>query len=129
MKTLKNYDAVVEQIAETMRQLDKDSCDFQIDIYLYIDDEGNGEIDTFTNPGGNSWRDDDHITVYCDGPHYDDYFDIDILADGSSEDDNEPEYKTWDDLTDDEKEEFLPDMSDYIENAMHHLDMALNPRW
>lgn len=108
---LKNRDEVVDMIAETMRELDKDACDFQIDIYLYIDEDGNGEIETFSNPGGNSWRDDDHITVYSDGPHFDDLIDIDG--------------KDWDELTDEEKEEFLPDMGDYQENAIYYLDKAL----
>lgn len=115
MKELKNRDKVIDMIAETMRELDKDACDFQIDIYLYIDEDGNGEIETFSNPGGNSWRDDDHITVYSDGPHYDDYFETEI--------DGEP--KDWDDLSDEEKEEFLPDMDDYQERAIYYLDKAI----
>lgn len=116
MKTLKNYDEVVDRIAEEMRDLDRRALDFQVDIYLYIDEEGNGEIDTFSNPGGNSWRNDDHIVVYSDGPHFDDYFETEI--DG--------ELKDWDELTDDQKEEFLPEMGDYQERAAQLLDEALD---
>lgn len=100
---LKNYDEVVEEIAKTMMQLDKDAARFQTDIYLYIDGDGIGTVDTFVNVGGNSWLNDDHITVYQDKPHY-----------------NEDE--AWDELSDEEKEEYLPPMSEYLEEAAELLD-------
>jgi len=119
MKELKNRDEVVDMIAEEMRDLDMKALDFQVDIYLYIDDEGIGTIETFSNPGGNSWRNDDHITVYNDGPHYDDYWE------GIGDFFGEDEDKGWDDLTDEQKDELLPDMGDYQERAGMLLDKAL----
>lgn len=115
MKTLelKNRDAVVDAIAETMRNLDKESANYETEVYLYIDDNGNGTVDTFVNPGGNSWLDDDHIVVYSDSPHCDDFFDSE---DGRS----------WDELDDDEKDDFLPDMKEYIYRAAYLLTFALD---
>jgi len=112
MKTLKNYDEVIGKIAQTMCDLDKASADYETDIYLYISEDGIGTVDTFVNPGGNSWLDDDHICVYCDGPHFDDLIDIDG--------------KDWGELTDEEREEYLPDMSDYEERADVLLNEALD---
>ena len=71
---INNYDAIHDELVEIMIDLDADECEFQIDIYLYIDDEGNGKLYQFANPGGNSWLDDDHITLCTNGPHYDDYY-------------------------------------------------------
>lgn len=71
---INNYDEIHDELVEMMIDLDVDQCEFEIDIYLYIDDEGNGELYQFENPGGNSWLDDDHITLYSAGPHYDDFW-------------------------------------------------------
>lgn len=121
MKTeLNNYGYVVEDIAQTMRALDREALDYQTDIYLYIDDEGNGTVETFPNPGGNSWRNDDHILVYEDKPHYDDYYDE---ISSFFEDDED---MGWDDLADTLKDEILPDLDAYIEKAAWRLDRALN---
>ncbi len=121
MKTeLNNYGYVVEDIAQTMRALDKEALNYQTDIYLYIDDEGNGTVETFSNPGGNSWRNDDHILVYVDKPHYDDYYD-EISSFFENDED-----MGWDDLADTLKDEILPDLDAYIEKAIYHLDRALN---
>lgn len=119
MKELKNREDVIDMIAGEMRGLDMQALDFQVDIYLYIDEDGVGMVDTFSNPGGNSWRDDDHITVCINGPHYDDYWDgiEDFFEEGNN--------RGWDDLSDDQKDELLPDICDYREQAIHYLDMAL----
>lgn len=62
---LKNRQAVVEEIIRMLMEHDMDHTSYQEDIYLYIHEDGTGEVTTFTNVGGNSWLDDDHITVYC----------------------------------------------------------------
>ena len=71
--TIKNREQVVEQLAELLKKLDKEYNHYQTDIYMYVDDEGNGILDTFVNIGGNSWLDDDHYTLYCDKEHFDAY--------------------------------------------------------
>lgn len=71
---INNYDEIHDELVEMMIDLDADQCEFEIDVYLYVDEEGNGSLYQFANPGGNSWLNDDHITIYTDGPHYDDYY-------------------------------------------------------
>lgn len=72
MKKIKNREELIEQLADMMIDLDAEGNLYQTDIYLYVDDEGNGTLDTYQNVGGNSWLDDDHITIYSDMPHYND---------------------------------------------------------
>lgn len=67
--TLKNYDEVREALVETIGDLEARKNRYQTDIYLYIDENGHGTIDTFANVGGNSWLNDDHITIYTDREH------------------------------------------------------------
>lgn len=85
MKRLKNYQAVLEEIAELMMQHDIECTTYQVDIYLYIDEDGNGSVDLFANVGGNNWIDDDHITVCCmkecTSSWSDDYQDTEQIAD------------------------------------------------
>lgn len=50
-----NYD----KIAEVMEDIHLQNLPYQVDIYLYPD----GEVDYFSNPGGNSWLNDDHKVV------------------------------------------------------------------
>ena len=68
--TLKNYDEVKEQLVELITDFEIRKNRFQTDVYLYIDENGTGTLDTFVNVGGNSWIDDDHITIYSDREHY-----------------------------------------------------------
>ena len=71
--TIKNREALVNELAEMLMQFDKDCKQYQTDVYFYYNNRNQtGKLDTFQNPGGNSWRDDDHMTVYTDGEHYDD---------------------------------------------------------
>ena len=67
---LKNREEVVEMLAKVIRELDVERNPFQVDVYLYVDEDGNGTIDTFSNPGGNSWRNDDHYTIYSEPEHF-----------------------------------------------------------
>lgn len=72
MIELSNFDEVVEMLSEKMMELDKRCNRYQTDIYLYVDEETNkGSLDEFVNVGGNSWLDDDHITIYSDKEHFD----------------------------------------------------------
>lgn len=102
---LKNYDEVLDEIIETMRELDRDAARFQTDIYLYIEN-GIGRVTTFVNVGGNSWLNDDHLLIY------------EHKACTSVE-------EGWDEMSDNEKDEILGDYSDYQEIAMRLLDEVL----
>lgn len=74
--SLNNSEALREELIGILKQFDKDLNHYQTDVYLYIDKETNtGEWYLFPNVGGNSWLNDDHITVYSDKCHYDDIFD------------------------------------------------------
>lgn len=72
--TLSNEKQLVHELADLLLDLDIQSNRYQTDVYLYIED-GVGRLDTFVNVGGNSWLDDDHITIYRDKEHLEDYLD------------------------------------------------------
>ena len=133
--TIKNKDALIEAMADLLMQYDKDLNKYQTDVYLYLDGEGNGTLDEFVNVGGNSWKNDDHITIYRDHEHYDTMFDwyteAEDLAWGIG--------KEWDDLRNevvewllaegaiepDEVEECEPDYNevlDYIKENESYVD-------
>ena len=69
---LTNYEEIITQLANYIIQFEKDLKDYQTDVYLYIDENGKGELDLFPNPGGRSWRNDKHYVVYSDPPHNND---------------------------------------------------------
>ena len=70
---IKNREELVNELKEILMQFDKDCNSYQTDVYFYYDNKNQtGSLDTFTNVGGNSWLDDDHMTVYTDSEHYDD---------------------------------------------------------
>lgn len=66
---------VLDAIVNAKMDHDAACCGYQEDIYLYIDDTGIGEIYIFPNVGGNSWLDDDHITVCCMSEYVGDWTD------------------------------------------------------
>lgn len=70
MFTINNYNEVMENLAELLKQFDIDENMYQTDVYMYVDESGNATIDTFTNVGGNSWLNDNHYTIYTDKEHY-----------------------------------------------------------
>lgn len=70
MFAINNYNEVVENLAKMLKQFDIDENQYQTDVYMYVDENGNATLDTFTNVGGNSWLDDDHYTIYSDKEHY-----------------------------------------------------------
>ncbi len=77
LKDLINYDDLFEELKTILLDFEINRCTFQQDIYLYIDEETKkGELSVFENPGGNSWLNDDHITIYSGKPHYNSIFDI-----------------------------------------------------
>lgn len=61
---LTNREEVVDKIAEIIANHRFTAPDYQVDIYLYVDNGSNGRVSTFVNVGGNSWLDDDHYTVH-----------------------------------------------------------------
>ena len=73
---LKNSDDIYEEFVEMLKQFDKDKNSYQTDVYLYVDDNMTGTLDTFINVGGNSWLNDDHYVLYRDKEHYDDWSDF-----------------------------------------------------
>ena len=69
---IKNREELVNELAKMLMQFDKDCNSYQTDVYFYYNNRTQtGILDTFTNVGGNSWRDDDHMTIYTDKEHYD----------------------------------------------------------
>lgn len=74
MKEIKNKEVVIEQLTKMLMQFDKDFNEYNTDVYLYYNEETKtAELDTFVYVG-NSWRDDDHVTIYTDSQHYDDIY-------------------------------------------------------
>lgn len=72
-----NREAVVNELAEMLKQFDIERNSYQTDVYAYYDEETHMvTLDTFTNVGGNSWLNDDHRTIYTDKEHYEDIFDV-----------------------------------------------------
>lgn len=77
MRTLKNREAIVEELAEMLKKFDMQLNAYQTDVYLYYDEEKQtAELDTFINVGGRSWLNDDHCTIYADCEHYETDFDF-----------------------------------------------------
>ena len=83
MRTLKNREAIVAKLAEMLKKFDLELNRYNTDVYLYYDKaEKTAELDTFVNPSGRSWLDDDHDTIYTDYEHHTTYFDgFDNLGD------------------------------------------------
>ena len=81
-----NRDDIIIELAAIMMKADIDCNEYQTDVYLYIDkDTDIARLDTFVNVGGNSWLNDDHLTVWIDRQHLEnhlDYFEtIEEIAD------------------------------------------------
>ena len=69
---IKNYEETVENLAEMMASLDKETHPYWTDIYLYLSDDGIATLCEYQTVGGNSWLDDNHYAIYrnhasCDG--------------------------------------------------------------
>ena len=70
-----NWTDLVSELADRMMQADIDCNRYQADVYMYLRKDGSAYISDFVNVGGNSWLDDDHITVWIDHEHTEDYLD------------------------------------------------------
>lgn len=83
MKELKNRAEIVAELAKMLREFDLALNPYDTDVYLYYDKAAKtAELDTFVNPSGRSWLDDDHDTIYTDYEHHTTYFDgFDNLGD------------------------------------------------
>lgn len=69
---IRNRSDIVEQIVNLLIEMDINDAPYQRDIYLYLNEACQGYLDTFINVSGNSWLNDDHITVAKHLPCYDD---------------------------------------------------------
>ena len=128
---INNYDEVVEELSEIMRNFDKERNPYHTDVYIYFDDSMNGTLDTFTNVGNNSWLDDDHYVLYTDNPHYDDdnfsaFQTIQDLADalGMSEDELIEQAYMASDLAEDGYDISDVDYSDVREYIKHNDELS-----
>ena len=83
MKELKNRAEIVAELAKMLREFDLALNPYDTDVYLYYDKaEKTAELDTFVNPSGRSWLDDDPDNIYTDYEHHTTYFDgFDNLGD------------------------------------------------
>lgn len=70
-----NHEGLSDQLRSIIENALIECRKYQTDLYLYIDDKGEGELYEFANVGGNSWLDDDHITIWTDKEHFDDEYD------------------------------------------------------
>lgn len=71
-----NINDLVSELAVILRKFEIDLNPYQTDVYFYYDpDAKTGRLETFINVGGNSWINDDHVTIYRDPPNYDDIYD------------------------------------------------------
>jgi hypothetical protein len=64
MKKLTNRAEVLAAIVSIMQQHDINHTKYQVDIYLYLNEDGTGRIEPFQNVGCNSWLNDNHIFVH-----------------------------------------------------------------
>lgn len=70
MRQIKNRNQIIQEFADMLMQFDIDMNQYQTDVYLYLAEDGTATLEEFVNVGGNSWRDDDHYTLYTDMEHY-----------------------------------------------------------
>lgn len=72
-----NRAEIINELAEMIMQFDKERSDYCTDVYLYYDAENKtARLHLFGNPGGQSWIDDDHYTIYSDTAHFNTVFDF-----------------------------------------------------
>ena len=64
-RSITNREEVVSELADILQEFDKTLSDFQNDVYMYFDEEtGIATLDTFANPGGNSFLKGSCIRLY-----------------------------------------------------------------
>ena len=136
IKDLANYEDIEKELADMVRQFEIDCNRYQTDVYLYIDEDGTGRLDTFVNVSGTSWLDDDHIKIYADkqrnyGPldQYDNNDLCDVIGKSMEEVANEigvdmDDFDRW------EFEHYIKEhywdvfIADYVDFVDHSLDFV-----
>lgn len=72
-----NKSEIINELAEMMMQFDKERRGYCTDVYLYYDAENKtARLKLYENPGGQSWTDDGHYTIYTDNEHFNSVFDF-----------------------------------------------------
>lgn len=69
-KYIENTEEIRQRLTRMLMDDASDMCRYQRDIYMYIDEDGQAQLDWFVNVGGNSWIDDDHFLLYVCRQHY-----------------------------------------------------------
>lgn len=70
-KIIKNGAELRRRLIDRLRENEIEERPYQIDLYLYLNDDGIAELEDFTNIGGNSWLNDDHYTLCVFREHLD----------------------------------------------------------
>lgn len=132
---IENIQEIEEELIELLKQFDKDLNGYDTDVYLYYDEDTNtATLDTFVNPGGNSWLDDDHYTIYTDKQHYDSfmdwfYGDLMLIADilDTTVEELYDEYAVANELDEDEMEDIADyEVIMYVESVDKYYDILYN---
>lgn len=79
-----DHKKLIDDVAAWKMEQDKGCVDYQCDLYMHLSQDGSYTLETFVNVGGNSWSDDDHITLCsytAESDMWDDIQDIAELAD------------------------------------------------
>ena len=135
-----NRGQIIEQLAEMLKQFDKDCNNYDTDVYLYYDEENQtAKLDTFVNVGGNSWLDDSHYTIYTDKQHHDDgifswiqneneFADMLEIPDSQFEEEVREylEYDKDDQLTYSDYREYIESMGAYMEKLTEAYNEAID---
>lgn len=135
IRNITNREEIVERLADTLQQFDRDLNSYQTDVYMYIDeDTGAATLDTFTNVGGNSWRDDDHTTIYTDKEHFNTMWDFytekaefsDCIGINYDQLKREVVQSLRDrgEIDEDEAEDYEPDYSEFLDYVQSRQDYA-----
>ncbi len=91
MSIIKNREQVVDELTDMLVNFEKELNAYDTDVYAYFNTETKEvTLDTFVNPGGNSWLNDNSDTIYTDKQHNNSIFDSydnegDLLAAATNE--------------------------------------------
>ena len=129
-----NKDEIVKELAEKLLQFDYELRDYHTDVYMYIDEDTHeARLEDFQNPGGRSWKNDNHIHIYTDEPHTG-FLIWDSMGAWSDDEICEEFGKTGDEVRaemrkaqelDEDDEITRRDMEQYIEEKEEYMD-AIN---
>lgn len=78
ISVINNREELLDKLCDMLMEFEKENNSYYpTNVYAYYDEDTRKvTLDTFANPGGNSWRDDDHVTIYTDKEHYEDLLDF-----------------------------------------------------